>query len=285
MAAVATTLIAALLGVPALVASPAFASTVPAATVASAITNFDSTAEKTIAAICPAGKRVLGGGVRVNAGTHVVVMREEPISTGGVDSYVVGAAEDSIGTTATWSLQAYAICSDPVPGLQIVAAINPSGSDQFSSVFARCPVGTNAIGAGGRIIDGQGRVRLLTQVEGGVTDNTRTTAAGEEELTGFSGNWAVVAYTVCATLTNRLDMQVIKTVSANDTSVNKVATAVCPAGMAVTGGTGWAELPGDMASVNVDASRTRIQVIANQDASNVPPGIAWNVSAMAFCVY
>ena len=49
--------------------SPASASTVPNATVVSATPVFDSIAVKTVDAKCPAGKKVIGGGVRVNAGS------------------------------------------------------------------------------------------------------------------------------------------------------------------------------------------------------------------------
>ena len=51
----------------------ASAATVPTASVVSALTPFDSTANKTIAAQCPAGKRVIGGGARVNGAQHVVL--------------------------------------------------------------------------------------------------------------------------------------------------------------------------------------------------------------------
>jgi hypothetical protein len=264
-----------------LVASPASAATLPAGTtVQSAQTGFDSTAEKTAEAKCPAGKRVLGGGVRVNAGDHVVVTREEPISSRSGDSYLVTADEDAVGTIATWSLQALAICSDPIPGLRIIAAVGPTGTESFAGISAECPTGTNAIGTGGRILDGQGRVDLVTEVNGGVLNPHGTFAAGMEGLTDFAGNWSAIAFAVCATARFG-DVQLVQTFSATDNN-NKILTAVCPSGTTVTGGTGWADAPGIVASTNVDASRARIQVIARQfDTSVISP---WKAIAMAICV-
>jgi hypothetical protein len=280
-AALVTTLVAAFVGASVLiVASPAAASTVPNATVPSDITAFDSTPEKTIETKCPAGKRVIGGGVRVNNGDHVKVIRQEPISSNGVDSYLATAVEDSVGTNSFWALQSYAVCSDPIPGLEIVSAIGPTGSTVagFAGITALCPGGKNAIGSGGRILDGQGRVSLVTQIIG----LSRADAGGLEDLGGFSGNWSVIAFAVCARLTTLSDLQVVQNFSVTDDSKTKILTAVCPPGKQVTGGTGWADLPGVIASVNIDAARTRVQVIARD--FNASDTFGWRIIAMAFCV-
>jgi hypothetical protein len=275
-------LLAALTAAPVLaVAGPAAAAVLPPGGVVVTDTApvFNSDSPKTAEAKCPAGKRVIGGGVRVNAGTHVVVTREEPISTPDGDSYLVTAQEDAVGTTGAWAVQATAICSDPIPGLRIVQAISSTQSGHFTFVTAECPSGTSLFGAGGRILDGQGQVGLITEVNGGQLSPHGAVAGGEEQLPGFSGNWSVIAYGVCAT-SNFGDVQLVTTFSHSDPTTVKIVAASCPAGMTVTGGTGWADIPGEVASVNVDAFRTRIQVIARNDTG---PSGNWGAIAMALC--
>ena len=278
-ATAAAALLGALAGVPLLGAAPAAASTVPSATVVGTPSVFNSDPVKIAEAVCPPNKRVIGGGVRVNIPEHVVVVRQEPIHTQTSDSFLVTALEDQVGTANAWALQAYAVCTDPVPGLQIVAAVSSTGSSGFQTTSAVCPAGKNAIGAGGRVIDGEGQVALVTQIEGGTSFNTRTSAGGLEDSTGFAGYWSVIAYTVCVTLANGNDLEVVKTY-ANSSDLNNVVVATCPAGKNATGGTGWSNEPSAVASVNIDANRTRVQLVNRLTGTNQ----VWSANAMAFCV-
>ena len=82
--------------------APASASSVPSAVVTSKLTAFDSTREKSVAADCPAGKRVIGGGGRVNAAQHVVLTELQPVHTNTGDRYVVSASEDETGFAGSW---------------------------------------------------------------------------------------------------------------------------------------------------------------------------------------
>jgi hypothetical protein len=260
----------------------ASAATLPAAEVVSVVTPFDSTANKSIAAVCPPGKRVIGGGGRVSGGQHVVLTRLEPVSTSGPtgrDSYVVAASEDQAGFTGTWALQAYAICADPLPGLQIVSAISAAGSEPFQGVSASCPAGKLAVGAGGRINSGGGQVALSTQAEGS-SFSTRTTAAGMEDPDGFAGTWSVTAFAVCVTPTSVLDLRIVKVQSASDATNIKSAVALCPAGKRVTGGTAFSSVPGVVQSVAPDGNRLQIQGIARNDS--VVGGV-WDLTVVALC--
>lgn len=255
------------------------AATVPTASVVSALTPFDSTANKTIAAQCPAGTRVLGGGARVNGAQHVVLTRQEPVHTAAGDSYVVAASEDEIGFTGTWALQAYAICADPPPGLQIVSATGAAGSSAFQGVSASCPPGKFAVGAGGRINGGMGQVSLHTIAEGAVF-SSRTTAAGTEDFNGFGSTWSVTAFAVCVTPSSLSDVQIVKVQSASDSTGRKIMEARCPTGKRVTGGTAFSSAPGVIESISPDANRLRMQGIARNDG---PLTSAWNLIVVAFC--
>jgi hypothetical protein len=278
-AAIGAVLLGAVVGGPLLGVPPAAASTIPTATVVGTPSVFDSNAEKTATAQCAAGQKVIGGGVRVNVPDHVVVVRQEPISTPAGDSFVVTALEDEVGTTNSWALQAYAVCTNPIAGLQIMSVVSPTGSSGFQGISSVCPAGKNAVGAGGRILDGQGQVSLVTQIEGGFMFNVRTTAGGLEDPNGFAGNWSVISFTVCVPLALSSDLQVVKTfVTASDLNTGGVANS--RAGMAATGGTGWANLPSAVASVNIDANRTRVQLVNRLTNS----AATWSANVMAFCV-
>jgi hypothetical protein len=256
----------------------ASAATVPTASVVSGITPFDSTASKTIAAQCPAGKQVIGGGARVSGAQHVVLTRLEPVHTSTGDSYVAAASEDQTGFAGTWALLAYAICADPPTGLQIVSATGAAGSSAFQGVSATCPPGKLAIGAGGRINGGMGQVDLNTIAEGMVL-SARTTAGGREDVNGFSGTWSVTAYAVCVTPTSVSDLRIVKVQSASNSTTPKIMEAWCPSGKKVTGGTAFSG-GGVIESVSPDANRLRIQGIARND--NPSPG-SWNLIVVAFC--
>jgi hypothetical protein len=257
----------------------ASAATVPAATVVSTITPFDSTATKTIAALCPTGTRVIGGGGRVNGADHVVLTQLEPVSTSTGDSYVVAASEDQAGFTGSWSLQAYAICARPVPGLEIVSATGAAGSEAFQFESARCPAGKLAVGAGGRINSGEGQVALSTRAEGSSL-STRTTAAGTEDPDGFAGTWSVTAFAVCVTPTSVLDLRIVKVQSASDATNPKIMEASCPFPKRVTGGTAFSDNAGVVQAIVPDANRTRIQGIARNDSVVGGP---WTLYVAAFC--
>jgi hypothetical protein len=291
-ATMAAAMLAALAGASIVSATPALASTVPAATVVGPNSPFDSTPEKTTIAQCPAGQRVLGGGVRVNLGDdHIMITRQEPVHAlaTGLDSFVVTAVEDSVGTTNTWALQAYAVCAPPVPGMVIVATAGLTDSQGFLGITANCPSNTFVLGAGGRILDGQGHVGLVTQVTGASTSPNGVNAGGVEELgtpdaqgrfPGFAGNWSVIAYAVCAPRVLSTDVEVIRAQPVASEVNPKIIPAACLGGKHVTGGTGWSDLPAVVNSVNIDANRTRVQVI---DRKHEPLAGTWGGFAMAIC--
>jgi hypothetical protein len=286
-------LLAAITGAAVLTTTPALASTVPTATVVGPNSPFDSTQVKTTIANCPAGQRVLGGGVRVNAGDgHIVVTRQEPVHAGDTnqDSFVVEASEDGIGTTNSWALQAYAVCTPTVNGIQIVSAIGPTDSSGFLGVVVRCPANKFLLGAGGRVLDGQGHVSLVTQTMGSATFPNGVNAGGFEEfgsegpdgrIVGFKGNWSVIAFAVCAPENLTTDIEVVRTPSVFDQTSPKILLATCPTGKRVTGSTSWADVTNVVNSANIDTNRLRVQLIASKHEPLFPGN--WGAFAEAIC--
>lgn len=76
-----------------------------------AVSGTSSTSSRTVAVNCPSGKRVIGGGARVTgSGANRVTIVENYPDSDGV-KWNARAAE-VVGTSATWELQAYALCAN-----------------------------------------------------------------------------------------------------------------------------------------------------------------------------
>ena len=261
-------------------AGSASASSVPPPVIRSAISKFDSKpAPKTAKAVCPAGTRVIGGGGRVNGGQHVVITQQQPVQ-GSPDTFQVSAIEDQVGTAQSWAVQAYAVCSDPLPGLEIVSTTSAAGSSGFQGQNADCGPGKSVLGVGGRIDNGAGQVSLNTQ---GAFPQ-RAAASGLEDVDGFVGVWSVTAFAVCAKLNSVFDSRVVSVQTVTDTTARKIFDIHCPAGMNLTGGAAFADFPGVVEVVSPDdgAVATSVQVIARQDGT-VTPADRWSVTGYALC--
>jgi hypothetical protein len=116
---------------------------------------YDSTTQKSVLAVCPTGKRVLGGGGRVVDGDGFVALVELlPASTYGFDWFRAAAREMPGGYAGVWEVQAYAVCGDALPRLQRVTATSdaPPGATVHDTTV-NCPVGTKVIGLGGGVAE------------------------------------------------------------------------------------------------------------------------------------
>ncbi|MBQ1075906.1 hypothetical protein KBX06_22495 [Micromonospora sp. C31] len=142
---------------------------------------------------CPVGKRAIGvGGAVVGASNSEVVLEDLRIHQ---NSVVVAGAEDGTGFAGSWWLDATAICADPLPGEQRVIDDSVYSSAATRTITATCSAGKRVHGVGGEIVGGEGQVRL-TQMR--ATTSTTVTVSAAEDENGFSGNWKVRAYAVCA---------------------------------------------------------------------------------------
>jgi hypothetical protein len=154
-------------------------------------------------AVCPAGTKVLGGGgwAQVQARTpeseRVVLseMRPAPSTTGGRDTYEAGAFELSPGTTAAWSVQAFAICAPPIAGMHLAVGRSISSN---STQIARADCGSDneaVFGVGSQILGADGQATLVYEAA-----ETFRVAQGEalEDADGFGGIWELDVFAVCA---------------------------------------------------------------------------------------
>jgi hypothetical protein len=192
-------------------------------------TSPSNSANKTVTATCPAGKRLLGAGGEVSGGGGEVVL--EDIRVPNLTSVTAQGVEDEDGAAVDWLLRAYAICANPVGGLERVAATSPTDSLE-KDVEAACPAGKRLLGGGAEIIGGGGQVTLEEDLPIGISP-TSAQAKGHEDANGTDGTWSVRAIAICAAAAERVVAQ-----SPNDSEFFKTVNVACPSGMQVTGAGG-----------------------------------------------
>ena len=88
--------------------------------------------------------------------------------------------------------------AEAVPGLQRTTKTSVSNSSTSKTVTARCPVGKRVLGGGGTVTGGRGQVVLerLEPVQTATDD--RFVVGAREDGTGYSSNWRLTAYALCA---------------------------------------------------------------------------------------
>jgi hypothetical protein len=253
------------------------------------ITPFDLATTKTVPAVCPEGKRVLGGGARITGSSHVFLTQLRPIHSSNGDRYEVTAIADETGVDGTWSLQAFAVCADPIPGLQIVErrADEPNSRD-FQRVGAFCPDDMVALGGGGRIAGGDGQVHLYTV---GSAGGTGRDAFAREDSTGFGRNWTLFAYAVCAPV-DGVTVETASEATLSDSTEPKSVLAECPPGMRVIGGGAFASDGGTVGHPDIVLTAivpavlvggvpgTTVRAIARE---NNPVDRSWRLVTFAHC--
>ena len=250
---------------------------------------FSSEPTRAVAAYCPEGTRVTGGGGRVDGNPdHVVLTRMRPVHTNNLDRFEVAAAEDEAGTSLAWTVTAIAICASPIDGMEIASETHVGGDSLYNYAFVTCPTGKLPIGGGGQITGGKGQVHL-----GYMRDqySHSTLASGLEDANGFDGNWTVTGYAVCVPIPPPGSTRTVAVHSEVDSENPKEVTATCPDGMSVTGVYGISFGNGDRNAVLQSVAPAALpgglpgrEVTGVARENNpIPPDKEWSVTAMASC--
>jgi hypothetical protein len=202
-------------------------------TITSVVTTGDSSATKSVSAVCPAGRRVVGGGgiVDGDAGApgQVWITELQPISTAAGDRFQVSAVETDAGFAGIWWLRAVVFCAKALPGLEIVAETNVATSAEYQRHAAKCPRGKQVLGAGGQVNHSAGQVAL--QAASAATGSALVSVIGYEDDDGYAGAWSLTAYAICSDPVKGLS--IVSATSALDSSAAKSALVTCPAGLQV----------------------------------------------------
>ena len=201
---------------------------------------------KGVTATCPTGKRVLGTGADLAGGLGQVVL-DDIAPNAGLTAVTAFGAEDGNGTSNNWTIRAFAVCANPVAGLQRVATTSASSSAGTGKLqSAACPTGKDLLGVGGELTGGAGQV-VIDELNPAAELTTVDVFAKEDE-DGQAANWSLTAYAICANgshreMTEFEDGGTVGSVGAN---------TLCPTARALTGG-GF-ELTGGLGRVLVRIS-------------------------------
>jgi hypothetical protein len=195
-------------------------------------TSATTSANKSVTATCPAGRKVLGGAGRIDGTTaqgEVGLVASTP--TGGGNGYTVSAAEDANGTNVAWSVSAIAFCAPPMAGLQYVSYTFTAGSSKSRWSTATCPPGKKVLGAGAALSGNGGGHVLLTGVR--PEGDNGVTATGYEDEGGTPGNWSVTATATCVSAVQGLTVERAATAQSDVSTAS--ATLTCPTGTSLYG--------------------------------------------------
>jgi hypothetical protein len=155
---------------------------------------------KHMTAVCPVGKRLLGGGGEV-LGEESRVSLNDIVPDEELTKMRVRGLEDQNATDDDWALRAYAICADPLDGLELVTRHSHLGPHDFKSARADCPSGKRLVGIGGNVTAGgppiAGQVVLDDLTPGPIL--TTVIVGAREDQDGADGDWRVHAHAICAT--------------------------------------------------------------------------------------
>ena len=159
-----------------------------------ATSSSSSAASKSVPAICPAGRHVLGtGGELAGAPRQLLLHGLAPSSD--LTKVTAQAFEDETGTTAAWTVTAYAICAAPAQPLSLVSRTLAYASTSPRSAARECGADGVAVGMGGQI-QGTGN-QLVLQGLSPALDGTGPQLTVAEDRTGYAGTWSLTVYTIC----------------------------------------------------------------------------------------
>lgn len=157
-----------------------------------------------VSAFCPAGKVLTGTGFELNGAQGEVIvetLRPNGISVDGPTAVDVGAFEADPPFAATWSVTAYAICADRLPGhrLEVPFQTSPRTSDDARVAQPRCPIGGFVTGAGFEQSGARGEVTTVALAPNGSPSGPgHLVDVNAFEEDPFAGTWSLRGNAICA---------------------------------------------------------------------------------------
>src|SRR5436305_2770651 len=146
---------------------------------------------------CPDGRQVVGGGGSIGGNASDKVFLTESYPLDGGRTWRVRAEEVAPGWDGTWFVNAYAICSDPLPGWEIQRGNSGPGAKDFKTTFTfTCSEHKKVFSAGGRVNAATGQVGLVVIRPDGPLTIGR--ASARVAPGGFWDSWTVDSFAICA---------------------------------------------------------------------------------------
>ncbi|BEL06347.1 hypothetical protein Q0Z83_045380 [Actinoplanes sichuanensis] len=169
-----------------------------------------------------------------------------------------------------------------VPGRVRIAATSANNNSTLKSVNAVCPAPTRVVGGGGWAFDNDAnKVRLIRLEPLSSSSQSSYFVQAEAEI-GFTGNWWLEAYAICATTPAGHQIVQATSTPASGTFVSRIVD--CPTGKRLLG-TGATILGGNrevgLQRTGSDNGLTRSLATAREDADGYAGN--WTLTAYGVC--
>jgi hypothetical protein len=238
----------------------------------------NSVSPTSASATCPAGKRVIGTGAQISGGQGQVVI-DDITPNAALTSVTVTGYEDVDGFAGNWTVIAYAVCANPLPGLQRVPFTEGPDSERIKTPSGQCPGSKRTIGIGAAMTGARGRATFSAMVTASGFRNTFAQAF--EQQAGTNASWSITVYLICADTT--LPGQLLVSDATVFDSQPKGITTGCPSTKVV--GPGFSLVQGNGQVVLTDmvpnSTLTTVHAAAVEDQDG-QSGV-WTVRAFASC--
>jgi hypothetical protein len=248
-----------------------------------AATSATNSQSKSVTASCPFDYRVLNASGEITGGLGQVVL-DDLTPNQSLTSVTATGFEDQSGTTASWSITAYAICARPIPGLGRVSHTSTPGSYTWTYDIWLCPHPRERLGIGADITGGVGEVSFAYLFS---TSAIGVHSQAIEDQDGTSSNWSVNSYLICADQV--AGQEIVIASSATDSLSSKSVTATCPPTKKVVG-TGFEMWNLGVLAYEVvlddlrpNATLTSVTATAFEDQDGWAGD--WRIDAYAMCVF
>jgi hypothetical protein len=186
------------------------------------------------------------------------------------------------GLLAVAGVQVVAAPAQAVPGRVRVVATTANNNTVIKSVNAVCPAGTRVVGGGGWAFDNDANKVRLVRLEPLSSSAQSSYFVQAEAEIGFTGNWWLEAYAICAT--TPAGHQIVRATSTGSSSTFVTQIVDCPTGKKLLG-TGATILSGNrevgLQRTGSDNGLTRSLATAREDATGFSG--TWTLTAYGIC--
>jgi hypothetical protein len=253
-----------------------------------AVTDFNLASPKTVTAVCPPGKVVIGGGGRAEeqgVPAHKLTLTQlEPYLDSVRYGYRASATNTAPNVISPWRMEAYALCAEPPSGYHIVSAQATAPSQPVQATAAVCPPGERVLGSGAKILNHGSRVALQVARSSGPGDIARAQAREIRPV----GSWNLFAFAVCAPPPSGYEVKFEPSPQEASEQV-KTAVAECGVGRSVIGAGGAITnvAPGNVALEEAYPDiGTIFQDVRAEAVEVVPTSQNWDfIVAAAICAF